>query len=106
MSLNPIHVDVEAEHATVALRGEHEAYSAEKLARQLIALIDEGVAVTVDLTEASFIDSTVIGVLLATRRHADERGLAFELRLGRDTGWPVRRIIEVTGLEEHLHVVD
>ena len=106
MSPQTISVTVEHDRATVALRGEHEAYTADKLARQITALLEEGVGVTVDLTEASFIDSTVVGVLIAAQRRARERGLELELLLGSDTGWPVRRMLEVTGLEEQFHVVD
>jgi anti-anti-sigma factor len=106
LSPQTISVSVEQDHATVALRGEHEAYTADKLARQISALLEEGVSVTVDLKEASFIDSTVVGVLIAARRRADERGLDVELLLGRDTGWPVRRMLEITGLGDQLHVVD
>jgi anti-sigma B factor antagonist len=106
--MNPqiISVTVEQDRATVALRGEHEAYTAEKLARQLSALVEEGLSVTVDLRAATFIDSTVVGVLIAGRRRADERGVRFSLLLGPATGWPVRRMLEITGLEDHLHVVD
>lgn len=102
MRPQPISVSIDHDHATVALWGEHEAYTAEKLTRQLTALIEEGVSVTVDLREASFIDSTVIGVLIAARREADARQLDFELVLGAGTGWAVRRILEVTGLERQF----
>jgi anti-sigma B factor antagonist len=104
MSEQTISVVVDRDHATIALRGEHEAYTADKLARQIGALTDEGVSVTVDLRETTFIDSTVVGVLIASRRRAEERGLAFELLLGGDTGWPVRRILEVTGLERTFDI--
>ncbi|HEY6961820.1 MAG TPA: STAS domain-containing protein [Gaiellaceae bacterium] len=106
MSPQPISVNVERDRAVVTLRGEHEAYTADKLARQLTALLEEGLPVSIDLRDATFIDSTVVGVLIAARRRADERGLAFEMVLGRSTGWPVRRMLEITGLEEQLHVVD
>jgi anti-anti-sigma factor len=84
----------------VTLRGEHEAYTADKLAKQVTALVDEGLSVTVDLRETAFVDSTVVGVLLAARRRAGERGTELRLLLGEETGWPVRRILEVTGLVE------
>lgn len=91
-------VAVSRGEAVVTLRGEHEAYTADKLAKQVAGLLDEGLAVTVDLRETAFVDSTVVGVLLAARRRADERGIPFRLLLGDETGWPVRRILEVTGL--------
>jgi anti-sigma B factor antagonist len=106
MSQQPIMVTVEQDNASIVLRGEHEAYTADKLLRQLTALIDEGLSVSVDLREATFIDSTVVGVLIGTRRRAEEHGVDFALVLGRDTGWPVRRLLEITGLQEQLHVVD
>lgn len=106
MAPQTISVSVVDDHATVALRGEHEAYTADKLARQVTALLDEGVGVTVDLRAASFIDSTVVGVLIAALRRAEQRGLELELLLGEETGWPVRRMLEVTGLEQQFTVVD
>ena len=97
-----ISVAVSDDEAVVTLRGEHEADTADKLAKQVAALLDEGLAVTVDLRETAFVDSTVVGVLLATQRRAVERGTPFRLLLGEETGWPVRRILEVTGLVEAL----
>jgi anti-sigma B factor antagonist len=95
---NDIAVSVRRDRATVALIGEHEAYSADKLARHLTGLIQEGVAVTVDLTRAEFIDSTVVGTLIGARRRALAAGLDFDFELGDGTGWPVRRLLEVIGL--------
>jgi anti-sigma B factor antagonist len=99
-------VNVEQDRAVVALSGEHEAYTADKLARQLSALIAESVPVTVDLRQATFIDSTVVGVLIAAHRRAAGEGLPFNLLVGGETGWPVRRLLEVTGLGEQLDIID
>jgi anti-sigma B factor antagonist len=105
MGPQSISVRVEQDAAVVTLRGEHEAYTADKLARHLTGLLAEGVSVVVDLREATFIDSTVVGVLLAARRRADAEELRFALVLGSQTGWPVRRLLEVTGLDAHVDVV-
>jgi anti-sigma B factor antagonist len=99
MGPQTISVKVEQDAALVSLRGEHEAYTADKLVRQLNALLVEGISVVVDLREATFIDSTVVGALLSARRRADAAGLRFVLLLGPHTGWPVRRLLEVTGLD-------
>ena len=99
-------INVEEDRATVALSGEHESYTADKLARQLSALIAEAVGVTVDLRQATFIDSTVVGVLIAADRRASEAGLPFSLLVGNETGWSVRRLLEVTGLGERLDIHD
>jgi anti-sigma B factor antagonist len=101
-----ISVNVEEDHAVVALSGEHEAYTADKLARHLSALLDEGVGVRVDLRRATFIDSTVVGLLIAAHRRAEDADLDFVLVVGDETGWPVRRLLEVTGLGTQINVVE
>jgi anti-anti-sigma factor len=105
MTAQPISVSVEQGHAVIALTGEHEAYTAGKLAGHVSSLLREGIAVTVDLRRATFIDSIVVGVLIAAHRRAQEAELAFVLRVGPETGWPVRRLLEVTGLHTSLDIV-
>lgn len=105
MTPHTISVNVEQDRAVVALSGEHEAYTAEKLAGQLTALLAEGVDIAVDLRQATFIDSTVVGVLIAAHRRAKESNLDFVLRVGGETGWPVRRLLEVTGLGTQLDII-
>ena len=106
--MNPSDISVthDGDRAVVALRGEHEAYSADKLARQLQSLLDERVPVAVDMRQTTFVDSTVVGTLLAAKRHADKLELEFVLLLGRSTGWPVRRLLEVTGLDRTFATVE
>jgi len=106
MTAQSMSVNVERDRAVIALNGEHEAYTADKLARNLSALVAEGVPITVDLRNAAFIDSTVVGVLLGAHRRAAADGLEFVLLLGSDTGWPVRRLLEITGLDNELDIVD
>jgi anti-anti-sigma factor len=105
MAAHTISVTVEQDRAVVALKGEHEAYTADKLARHLSALLTERIDVTVDLRQALFIDSTVVGVLMAANRNAQEAGLDFTIVIGDETGWPVRRLLEVTGLGTQLDIV-
>jgi anti-anti-sigma regulatory factor len=63
------------------------------------------VSVTVDLHRTAFIDSTVVGVLLVAARDAAARGLGLTLALGDGTGWPVRRLLDITGLAAELDVI-
>ena len=84
--------------AVVSLRGEHETYTAPKLERELDGLLDEGVALVVDLTEATFVDSSVVSVLLRIREAAAATDLAFFLVMDDRTGSSVRTLFEVTGL--------
>ena len=106
MSADTISVNVEQDRATLALRGEHEAFTADKLARHLSELLTERIAVTVDLRRALFIDSTVVGVLMAANNRAQEAVVDFTLMVGDETGWPVRRLLEVTGLGTQLDIVE
>jgi anti-anti-sigma factor len=86
--------------AIVAVRGEHEAFSAPRLAGELEALLGEGLAVVVDLSDADFLDSTVVSVLLRARWDARQRGSKLALVVDDSTGWAVRRLFEVTGLDD------
>ena len=81
----------------VAIRGEHDLYTAPALREQLSALVADGQPVVVDLSGCTFIDSSILGVLLGALRRTREAGSAFVVVLGE--GEPaVRRIFEVTGL--------
>ena len=61
--------------AVVALVGEHDAYSAQRLENELSVLLNANQRVVIDLRDASFIDSTTLSVLLAARRRAEESSL-------------------------------
>ena len=84
--------------AVVALVGEHDAYSAERLKSELTALLDEDLRIVVDLRDAEFIDSTTLSVLLAARLHAERSSLGFALLLPDRQYTQVHQILELTGL--------
>jgi len=67
-------------------------------------MLEEGVPFVVDLTPATFVDSSVLRVLLETRRQAEERGIGFAVALGQDDSGPVRRVLDITGLVPVLPV--
>jgi anti-anti-sigma factor len=82
----------------VVLTGEHDVYTAPSLRDQIDSVIEERKPFIIDLTPATFVDSSVLRVLLEARRQAEEAGLGFAVALG-DTEAPgVRRVLEVTGL--------
>ncbi len=89
----------------VILEGEHELYGAMKLQRQLRALIGEGASIVIDLARATFLDSSIVSVLLQTRREAREAQTAFSIVVCDATGEPVRRMFEITGIGSILPVV-
>jgi anti-anti-sigma factor len=84
--------------AVVALVGEHDAYSAERLASELTALLDEGLRIVVDLRDAAFIDSTTLSVLLGARLRAEQSSLGFALLLPDRQYTQVHQILELTRL--------
>jgi anti-anti-sigma factor len=84
--------------AVVTLVGEHDSYSSQRLENELAILLEEGLAVVVDLRDASFIDSTTLGVLLAGRTRAERTSLGFVLALPKDEHAQVNHILELTQL--------
>jgi anti-sigma B factor antagonist len=82
----------------VVVTGEHDVYTAPSLRDQIQSVIEEKAPFVVDLTPATFVDSSILRVLLEARRQAEESGLGFAVALGNGEGPGVRRILEVTGL--------
>jgi anti-sigma B factor antagonist len=96
---NRIELDRSGDGAVVVVViGEHDVYTAPSLRNQIHAVVTEDVPFVVDLTPATFVDSSVLRVLLEARRQAEEAGLGFAVALGEGQGPGVRRILEVTGL--------
>ena len=89
----------------VAVHGEHDIASAPGLRAAIEAGLGRSQHVVVDLTPATFVDSTVLGVLLGARERAREEELGYAVVLDHAMGDPaVRRILEVTGLDDLLPV--
>ena len=88
--------------SVVSVRGEIDLYTAPKLEAELSrALRDEDGAVIVDLADASFIDSTVLAVLLAARKRLNGRGR--ELKLVSDDP-RILRVFQITGLDRRFRI--
>jgi anti-sigma B factor antagonist len=84
--------------AVVVVIGEHDVYTAPSLRDQIQSVLKEQRPVVIDLTPATFVDSSVLRVLLEARRQAEEEGLGFAVALGEGEAEGVRRILDVTGL--------
>jgi anti-sigma B factor antagonist len=84
--------------AVVALVGEHDAYSAQRLDNELTVLLDEGRRIVIDLRDATFIDSTTLSVLLGARLRAEQSSLGFALLLPDRAYTQVNQILDLTGL--------
>jgi anti-sigma B factor antagonist len=92
--------------AIVALVGEHDAYSSQRLENELSVLLDEGQRIVVDLRDATFIDSTTLSVLLGTRLQAERASLGFALVLPEREYTQVRRILDLTRLGSTFAIFD
>jgi anti-sigma B factor antagonist len=89
--------------AVLAMKGEHDLSTAPELRRRLDRLRAEGVAIVVDLSPATFIDSSILGVILDARRRAADDHLGFAVSQA-NGGDPVGRVLEITGLRRELPV--
>ena len=106
IALDDSHGDV----LVVVVRGEHDIYTAPTLRDRLEEALGSGGAkaptgVIVDLSAATFLDSSILGALLEARRQALERGIGYVVCLGPEPEAGVQRILEITGLVPVFPVV-
>jgi len=107
METNPIALDESEEGVVVVLvEGEHDIYTAPTLRERLEEALGKGGGVVVDLTGATFMDSSILGALLDARRRAQEVGRGFVVSVGAEVEPGVQRILDITGLVPVLPVVD
>jgi anti-sigma B factor antagonist len=89
--------------AVLTISGEHDLSTAPNLRRRLDGLLDEGVATVLDLSPATFIDSSILSVILDGRRRAAEAKIGFAVARSNGSD-AVDRVLEVTGLRAELPV--
>ena len=87
----------------LTISGEHDLSTAPILRRRLEALLDQGAPTVVDLSPATFIDSSILGAILDARRRASEADTGFAVFQANGTD-AVKRVLEVTGLRAELPV--
>jgi anti-sigma B factor antagonist len=91
---------VDGDIQIVRARGELDLYSAPELKRRLADAIDGGkTRIVVDLTDAEFMDSTALGVLIGALKRLRVRGGALALASEKAT---ILRILDVTGMDQAL----
>ena len=95
----------QGDHLVLALAGEIDLYTAPRLQAELTAALAAAKSgqIVVDMSAVDFCDSTGMNVLLAAHRLATERGGDLSLAAPRA---PVRKILEVTGLESVFTIHD
>ena len=82
--------------AVVVFAGEHDLATKGEVYELLSSLIDANELVVADFSSASFVDSSMIGVLLDTNEQARALGKTFRLQLG--TAAIVQRAFEICGV--------
>ena len=89
--------------AVLTISGEHDLSTAPTVRRRIDNMLDEGTATVIDLSPATFIDSSILGVILDGRRRAAEAGIGFAV-VHANRADAVDRVLEVTGLRAELPV--
>ena len=89
----------------VAISGEHDLNTAPDLRARLAEVIENGGPVIIDLSPATFVDSSILGAILDARRRAQGAGIGFAVAQG-DSAAAVARVLEITGLRDELPVHD
>ena len=89
--------------AVVVFSGEHDMATKGEVKDILDALLREDDLLVADFSSASFVDSSILSVLLDTNEQARELGKTFRLQLG--TADIVRRAFEICGVFEAVERV-
>lgn len=97
-----LRVERNGEAATVAVSGEIDLTSAPRLDDEVTELIEDATMnLEIDLASVSFMDSTGLRVLLKASKLLTSAGGSLVLR---DPSDPVRRLLEVSGLDNHFRI--
>jgi len=88
----------------VAFRGEHDLAERDSVERLLDSLIDEHALVVLDFSEATFVDSTMLHVILDADLAARRRGITLCVQLG--AAAIVSRAFELSGVCRRLATVE
>ena len=86
----------EAGRTVVVFKGEHDLAQVEALGELLSGLVAENELVVADFSDAEFVDSSIINLLVETKREAEARERRFRIQMG--TECVVYRVFEVTGV--------
>jgi len=91
-------IDATDDRWVVALHGEHDLSTSDALTGRLNEIFAEGTSIVIDLSDAEFIDSTIIRVILNAYRRAEEtQGNRVAVVVPPDNA-AVDRVMELTGL--------
>ena len=96
-TVDGVHVEQPAPGTAIAVfAGEHDLATKRQVHELLTGLLGDNELVIADFSRAQFVDSSILGVLTAVRREAEDRTTTFRLQLG--TADIARRAFEIAGL--------
>jgi anti-sigma B factor antagonist len=98
-------VDALSGFSVITLRGESDSFVAPRVRADLATALGTEAPLVVDLSQATFIDSTIVGVLLEGLAACEKRERPLVLLLPDDAAPEVHRLFEITGLADVLPVV-
>lgn len=84
--------------SVLVLEGEHDLATAMPLREALVEAGEAERSVVIELSVVSFIDSTILGVILGGLRRAKEQGRGYALVISDQSEDAVPRLLEITGL--------
>jgi anti-sigma B factor antagonist len=89
--------------AVLTISGEHDLGTAPALRQRLDQLQEGDRGIVIDLSPATFVDSTILGLIIEARRRAVEAKQGFGVAQNGQTE-AVARVLEITGLRDELPV--
>ena len=96
--------EIDAQTHVIELGGEIDLYTAPEFKERMAEIIDEGkTRVVVDLSQATFIDSTTLGVLVGGVKRLRPAGGSLALVCADET---ITKIFEITGLDRVFPIHD
>ena len=98
-------MDDDSGFSVITLRGESDVYVAPRIRSDFATALNSEAPLVVDLTHATFIDSTIVGVLLEGLASCEKRERPLLLLLPDDAAPEVHRLFEITGLSALLPLV-
>lgn len=96
-------VDRAATPPVIALSGELDPHTAPLLQREIDGVITEGSDLVLDLSQLGFVDSSGLRVLISAQQQLADHGGTLVVRAPSET---VRRLLEITGLVDHITISD
>ena len=87
----------------VEVLGEHDLATRDSIQDLFFKLVEHNDLLVVDVSEATFIDSSFLNALVKTHRHADQLGNRMRVQIG--TAPIVHKVLEISDLTDYLDCV-